>query len=508
MKQPKNLKTTNLNFYRKVKRFFLNLSNFKVIFLAYFLVTITAALLLWMPISIQEPKRGSVSFLDTLFTAASAFSDTGLITQITAHTWTEFGQAIIAMLILLGGVGIFALKVYIFNVIFNKWLSLNARNVLSKERGAHKSGNLKGTIRVSISALIIMIIISSFVLMFIFYFSDGDFSQTPADAVLNPKGNWAMSFKYGIFHAISALNNAGFDIISSNSLQPYYSVYSIQIVFIILLVIGGIGYPVIYDCWTWLVYKIKRRTDFQFSWFTKLSSATYFIIFAVGFLITVMFEIGSSNGIWNQVVDFPGYSPLGSKGDRMMAIIFHSFSTRNAGFSTTHLQAFTETTLITFSVMMFIGSAPSSTAGGIRTTTLAIILLAVWSKLRGRNDIKIFNRKIPKETVISAFLVLIISLLIVGITTVAALTSMETMWGNAPIEQFSFADVFFEVSSAFGTTGLSSGLTPFLNVGAKLFVILTMFVGQLGISSTILVWKSNKNYTNEIDFVSEDVAIG
>ena len=93
-----------------------------------------------------------------------------------------------------------------------------------------------------------MIIISSFVLMFIFYFSDGDFSQTPADAVLNPKGNWAMSFKYGIFHAISALNNAGFDIISSNSLQPYYSVYSIQIVFIILLVIGGIGYPVIYDC--------------------------------------------------------------------------------------------------------------------------------------------------------------------------------------------------------------------------------------------------------------------
>ena len=158
--------------------------------------------------------------------------------------------------------------------------------------------------------------------------------------------------------------------------------------------------------------------------------------------------------------------------------------------------------------MMFIGSAPSSTAGGIRTTTLAIILLAVWSKLRGRNDIKIFNRKIPKETVISAFLVLIISLLIVGITTVAALTSMETMWGNAPIEQFSFADVFFEVSSAFGTTGLSSGLTPFLNVGAKLFVILTMFVGQLGISSTILVWKSNKNYTNEIDFVSEDVAIG
>ena len=491
-------------FYKKIKRFFLNLSTFKIILITYTSVTLIAALLLFLPISVRENQ--SVTFLDALFTAASAFSDTGLITKTTAHTWTEFGQAIIAILILLGGIGIFALKVYVINVIFNKWMSLSTRNLLSKERGSHTAGNLKRTIKISISALIIMILISSFVLMFIFYFEKGNFN--PQDEILDPYGNWALSFKYGIFHAISALNNAGFDIISSNSLQPYYSVYSIQIIFIILLVFGGIGYPVIYDCWTWLVYKIKHRTDFRFSLFTKISTISYFSIFLIGFLLTVTFEVGSSNGIWNRSDLIPGFSPLGSKSDRMMAIIFHTFSTRNAGFATTSMQSFTETTLIIFSIMMFIGSAPSSTAGGIRTTTLAIIILSIWSKLRGNNDIKIFNRKIPKETVISSFLVLIISIVIVATVTIISTTSFNTMWGQIPVDKIDFTVIFFEVASAFGTTGLSVGVTPYLNIASQLFLIVTMFIGQLGISSTILVWKSNRNYKNEINFISEDVQIG
>ena len=490
--------------YKKIKRFFLNLSTFKIILITYTSVTLIAALLLFLPISVQENQN--VTFLDALFTAASAFSDTGLITKTTAHTWTEFGQAIIAILILLGGIGIFALKVYIINVVFNKWMSLSTRNLLSKERGSHTAGNLKRTIKISISALIIMILISSLVLMFIFYFEKGDFN--PQDEILDPYGNWALSFKYGVFHAISALNNAGFDIISSNSLQPYYSVYSIQIIFIILLVFGGIGYPVIYDCWTWLVYKIKHRTDFRFSLFTKISTISYFSIFLVGFLLTVTFEVGSSNGIWNRNHLIDGFAPLGSKSDRMMAIIFHTFSTRNAGFATTSMQSFTETTLIIFSIMMFIGSAPSSTAGGIRTTTLAIIILSIWSKLRGNNDIKIFNRKIPKETVISSFLVLIISIIIVATVTIISTTSFDTMWGQIPVDKIDFTVIFFEVASAFGTTGLSVGVTPYLNIGSQLFLIATMFIGQLGISSTILVWKSNRNYKNEINFISEDVQIG
>lgn len=496
MKKNKNF----LNrFNKNIKKYFLNLSNFKVIFITYAFVTILAASLLTLPISRQDNRYGDqVDFLKSLFTAASAFSDTGLTMSPTAHTWTDFGQAIIAILILLGGIGIFAIKAYIINIILGKWMSLGTRNVLEKERGAAKLGDLKKTIKISISVLFFLIIISTLILLLIFYFETGNFSFE--DQSLNPKGNWSLSFKYAVFHSISALNNAGFDIISSNSLEPYYTIYSIQIVFIILLVIGGIGYPVIYDLYMFTRSKIQRRTDFHFSLFTKLSCVTYLIVFLLGLSTTLLFELASKDGIWNN-------DNLGTKSDRMMAIVFHVFSTRNAGFATTELQNFTEATLILFSTMMFIGSAPSSTAGGIRTTTLAIIVMAIWNKLRGINDVRIFKRRIPRETVISSFLVLIISIFIVVIATFVCLTSLDTIWGNAPAK-YNFVDIFFEISSAFGTTGLSCGFTPFLNVGSQLFLIVVMFVGQLGISSAILVWKSNKNFKNEANFIVEDVTIG
>lgn len=486
-------------FGKKIKKFFLNLSNFKVILITYFFTTMFFALLLFSPISQQ--KNQNISFIDSLFTAASAFSDTGLTTLVTAHTWSTFGQAIIAILMLLGGVGIFALKVYIINVIFGKSVSLLSRNILEKERSAKNFGDIKNTIAISITVLIIAIIVSSFVLMFIFYFEKGNFIEN--DVLLNPNRNWTLSFKYAIFHSISALNNAGFDILSSNSLQPYYNVYSIQIVFIILLVIGGIGYPVVYDIYKYVSYKIKGRTNFQFSLFTKVSCLTYLLVFLGGSMLTLIFEIVSKDGIWNNEINHV----LGTKSDRIMAIIFHLFSTRNAGFSTINLQEFTEVTLIIFSIMMFIGSAPSSTAGGIRTTTVAIIVLAVWNRVRGIDGIRIFNRKINRSTINSSFLVLTISLILVIITTFISITSLNTVWGNAP-SYLNFIDVFFEVSSAFGTTGLSSGLTPYLNIVSKLFLILLMFIGQLGISSTILVWKSNKNYKDKIDYIEESIVIG
>lgn len=505
----KNTKSKFSTLLKKFKKFFLNLSNFKIILLVYTFITLFFALLLYTPAAQQEPYKNKIDFTDALFTSASAFSDTGLTVLPTAHAWSSFGQALIAVLILLGGIGIFAIKVYIFNVVFHKRMSLLSRNILEKERGARNSGDIKKTIAVSISILLFAIIISSLILFFMFYFENGNFVGD--DIRLNPKGNWALSFKYAIFHSISALNNAGFDIISSNSLEPYYGVYSIQIVFIILLIIGGIGYPVIYDIHQYISYKIRRRTDFQFSLFTKISCATYFLVFLIGLGVTLIFELNSVDGIWNLENNI-----LGSKNDRMMAIFFHVFSTRNAGFYTTSLQSFTETTLITFSIMMFIGSAPSSTAGGIRTTTLAIIVLAIWNKMRGVDGVRVFNRKINKETITSSFLVLIISILIVAITTMVCLTSLNTMWGNAPTftkpghdgKIISFVDVFFEVSSAFGTTGLSSGLTPFLNIGSRFFLIITMFVGQLGISSTILMWKSKNNNKNDIDFIEESIAIG
>ena len=192
-----------------------------------------------------------------------------------------------------------------------------------------------------------------------------------------------------------------------------------------------------------------------------------------------------------------------STGSKVMAIFFNTFSTRNAGFSTINLKELSQPTIILYAIMMFIGSAPSSTAGGIRTTTIALIVLSIWSKIRGVPNVRIFNRKIPRETTYTAGIVLSISLFIVFFVSFITMSSIH---GN--FEGYGYIDVIFEVSSAFGTTGLSTGLTPSLNTISKIFLILTMFIGQLGVSSTILVWRSNRNKQYKIDYIQEDIAIG
>ncbi|MBD5423479.1 MAG: hypothetical protein HDR43_03200 [Mycoplasma sp.] len=509
--------------YRKlfsnIKRFFYKFSNIQIIFFVYLFVTFLFALLLKLPIS-QKPGV-NVNLIDALFTAASAFSDTGLTTKVTIETWSDFGQFLIIILILIGGIGIFALKVFVVNIIFKKSISITSRNILEKERGASNTGDLKRTIKTSIIFLFVAIAISTFILWLMFYFEKGNFSWTVYNldgsseikdfTQYNPQGDVLLSFKCAIFHSISAINNAGFDILSDSSLYPYYGVYSIQIVFIILLIIGGIGYPVIYETIQYISYKARKRTDFKFSLFTKVSSVTYISVFVIGLALTLMFEIGSKNvhanmltieGIWNN-------ERSGSVGDRAMTIIFHVFSTRSAGFTTLdpNVIKFTSPTLVVFSIMMFIGAAPSSTGGGIRTTTLAIVVVAIWNRFRGIQGVRMFKRKISDDIIYSSFIVLAISIFIVFFSTLVCFTSLNTLWGEGNSDNLGFADVFFDVSSAFGTTGLTTGLSSSLNIISKLVLILTMFIGQLGISSTMLVWRKN-NRKNNYTYIEENIIIG
>ena len=193
----------------------------------------------------------------------------------------------------------------------------------------------------------------------------------------------------------------------------------------------------------------------------------------------------------------------------MMCIIFHVFSTRNAGFTTLdpNTTKFTNASLVIFAIMMFIGSAPSSTAGGIRTTTLAIIVMSVWNKMRGIQGVRAFKRNVDNETIYSSFMVFVLSIFIVLTTSLICFTSLDTIWGEADSEKLNFADIFYDVCSAFGTTGLSTGLTSSLNLISKLAIILTMFIGQLGISSTLLVWKKT-NPKDNFSYIHENILIG
>ncbi|MGL5357766.1 MAG: TrkH family potassium uptake protein [Metamycoplasmataceae bacterium] len=480
---------------------FKKISNFKIILITYFFVVIFASLILFSPIS--QTGKNHVDYIDALFVVASAFSDTGLTTLPTFETWSMFGQAIIAILILVGGIGIFALKYYFINFILRRSMSLYSRIILDKERSSNNIGKSLSTIRSSISIIFFLILLSSFILSFVFYFDKGTFNirTIGSEEFSDPYHNVSESIRFAVFHSISAINNAGFDIIGGKSLMPYYTSYTIQIIFIILFVIGGIGYPVIFDFFEFSKRKlINRNKKFKFSLFTKLSCLTYLIVTIIGLSLAYIFELNLIDNFWNNPI-------YGSTSEKLFAIFFNTMSTRNAGFSTVEIGDLSPGTLIVFIIMMFIGSAPSSTAGGIRTTTIAVVVLGIWAKIKNTNSIKIFSKNIGKETIAKSNVVFSTSIIIVSISVLICLSSLTTVETNS-LGVRDELDIVFEVFSAFGTTGLSTGITKDLNIMSQLNLILVMFIGQLGISSSILVINENNRKEELFNYVKEEILTG
>lgn len=608
--------------WNNLTRFKNNLSKLKYLLFVYFFIVLIATLLLWAPFSQNEihPLTGEpvakISFIDAIFTASSAFSDTGLTVKPTFSQFNIFGQFIIAMLILAGGIGIFALKLFVFNFIFRrKTLTLRDVKMVQTERGGQDDAKVAAIVISSLKFLFITIIIFGFVLSLYFYFAP-DAQTTPGliqylkdqnggDGFIKAHHNWENAFRFGFFQTISAINNAGFDILSGSSLMQFYGDYFVQICLIILFVIGGLGYPVLYDIKCWILHKIKRKKGYyKFTLFTKISLIIYVLILLAGFGLTLIFEIISrdANSAWNKIYikndlqhqyayqlylynkadnnliqesinqkipldtyiwqtswkDLPiraGDSVLlktkpnagiidhemvlkykeilkpyldngkmyGTKGQIIFGILFTSLSTRSAGFYTIGINDFTYSSYITYSIMMFIGSAPSSTGGGIRTTTFAIILMSIIATFRGEKRIRIFWRAISRDNIFAAMQVFIISLIIIFVIAAICTTSLDVYQPNgiksfgiekidgkiaSSVDSFKLEQVYFEVFSAFGTTGLSSGLTPYFNAGSKIAITILMFIGQFGISSLLFVWKKKHNHNVYYDYVEEDVAIG
>lgn len=504
----------------------------RYIFFVYLIITIGFAAVLSIPFMQTGNKK--VTFLTALFTSASAFSDTGLVTTTTNETWSVSGQAIIALLIVMGGLGIFAIKIFIFNYVFRLNSNLAERELVNTERGTTNVGSLGEVIVTSMIFMFSMILISGFALTIYFYYAEPVSSLMQAKnaraagtVLYDPsKYNLSLSFRYGFFHTISAMNNAGFDIFGNASMIPYYQNYGLQLYTMLLFIVGGIGYPVIYDFSRHLIRKIKfykqqimrtrlLRSEYhlealRFSLFTKTTIITYFTIGSFMIILAIIFEVTSLNprSIWNM----EGY---GTKPDRIFAIIFNITATRSAGFSTVDFANFSEVTLILAAISMFIGSSPSSTGGGIRTTTLACVILAIIAKFRNQNSVRILKRKLNDEIITMSFIVLLLSILLVGTVTLITASSLSTYGGQITAEAidgttlvFNTSHIFFEVASAFGTSGLSTGITAQLNTVSQLFIIVTMFIGQLGISSTILAWKSKKRRTFVVDYIEEGISIG
>lgn len=524
------------------------------LFLFYLYTIIVGTILLSLPFSFKDPYQMVLSdgtirdftFIDSFFTTISAFTDTGLCSFVVADTYNIFGQIIILILLQTGGVGLLVVYWLFWNILFNniiykkiKGIPLHERNkigysnslLIFSERGNSKLGLTTTTIKTAI----IFIFITEFIFAIIYSLWFGlvpAYQQVDISTIVNNSDNIPMSTWFvngteylpqyhnaanaiwtGIFQSASIMNNAGFDIIGNTSLAPFRNGTGtiIQYFMIIQFVIGGIGYPVVYDLIEWFKFRHHRR-KFYFSLFTKVNIITYFIVFLVGFIFLMTFEFGFNDGLIHTVNNTPelnGYFGYGSEKtwNQLTYVVFTTFSSRSCGVATVPISELSDGSKWIIIVLMFIGGAPSSSAGGIRTTVFAIIIMTAVSMTRGYKKVVIFKRTIPQKTVITSFIIVVVSVGIMVLSCIILYPILLTS-GN----YYSFTDIMFECSSAYGTAGLSTGVASSLSIQSvnswftAIILCIIMIIGQLGVPTTLLSF-TNKNNKKIIEYSEEELKI-
>lgn len=553
-------KFKKINYKKHLYNIFIGKTIARKIFMFYLYAIALGVLFLSLPISLQEPgyallndgTKQAYDFIDSFFTTVSAFTDTGLTTLNVVGTYNVFGQFVILFLIQIGGLGLFTLYWMFWNALFNniiykkiKKLPLHeSRNMsfsnsllIASERGNTKLGLSMKTIKSALIFILISELVFAAIYSLMFYFIPS-YQQVDFTTLVNSPNlvsntwyvdssiyshfyhNAGYSIWSGIFQSISTMNNAGFDIISQASYSTFRNGIWTILLYIssVQIIIGGIGYPVIYD----IIQYIKNRhyrQKFKFSLFTKVSTITYFLVFLVGLAFVVGFEYGlpSAGGLISTIRNnsdlenvYFGTDPKLRTWNEVSTIIFNIFSARSAGISTVSQSTLSYGSIWIINILMFIGCAPSSTGGGIRTTTLAIIFMTGISYMRGQSKTIISKKVIPNSTVITSAVIILTSVVLVF---ALALISYPLIIQSPQSQHLTITDVLFEFSSAYGTVGLSTGLSSILNVPgtAATYVVpfllcIIMIVGQLGVSTTIFAFRS-KDTNKAIEYAQEDIRI-
>lgn len=434
---------------------------------SYLLMIILGAFLLFLPITSKDGYN--VSFIDAFFVSASAFSDTGLSPIVTADAFNNLGQLIIITLIAFGGIGLMSVKVGLF-IIVGKKINTTDRMLIFTEQNQTKSG---GMVKLIIDSLKVVI---AFTLIFALIIA--------IHVMVNYDYNLPSSLWFGLFHSISSINNAGFDL-TGQSLIPFAEDYLFQTYTMILIIVGGVGFPVLVDIKN-SIKAHKKGTPYRFSLFTKISLITYFAISIVGFILIMICDS-----------HFIFVENTGPKG--IFYALFQVISARNAGFATVSLTNFSESSQIVLAILMFIGAAPASTGGGIRTTTFAVVLLFLKSFANNRAEVTVFNRRIPRATIFNTFVTFTVAIFLCFIATFLVIT-LDV--------RSDLLAVIFEVCSAFGTTGLTLDYTPYLNWLSKIVIASMMIIGQIGIANVMIIFSKNHEKKDQIRVPEEDITIG
>ncbi len=437
-------------------------------------VIIVGAILLSLPVCNQDP----ITFIDALFTSVSAVCVTGLMTVIPAAQFTLPGKVILLILIQIGGLGIIAC-IAAFSFILRKQFSLSERVAIQE---AYSQGSTGGIVRMIRRVLL------------------GTAAAEAAGAVFYslhfvPEFGWIRGIGYGIFHAVSAFCNAGIDILGDSSLAEYAADPLINITTMLLIILGGLGFSVWFD----LIDNFKRVRTRQEprSWmFTRLTLhskivlvTTAILLFAGTFLVFLM-EFSNPNTL--------GSMPLGEK---VMTSFFQSVSTRTAGFSTISQAGLRDETKFFTCIWMFIGGSPGGTAGGVKTSTVAMLILACITVVRGGRDTECFGRKISSANIRTGFSVVMVAfgVFVAGVLLIAVLEP----------DDIPMMDILFEAASAVGTVGLTADLTSQLTRASQCVIMVLMYLGRLSPATLALLFAGKKNVRDEIrELPQENIIVG
>ncbi|OCT16680.1 Trk family potassium uptake protein [Paenibacillus pectinilyticus] len=412
----------------------------RLIIVSYTIGILLIAVLLKLPISLKP--GATISYVDALFTSASAVSVTGLTTVSIKDTLSGFGIGVLIVAFQFGGIGVMTLGSFYW-LLFRQEIGLLQRKLIMIDQNRNNLSGLVQLMQLVLGFTLIIEAISMVAFGSYFYFT-GEY------------GSIGSALYYGMFHAISSFTNAGFDLFG-NSMLGYTDDYFVQALTMFLIVLGGIGFPVLAEV---REYLWGGHANYRFSLFTKLTVLMTGVLLLVGAL-----------GIWltERSHAMTGMSWHG----KILSALFTSVTSRSAGLTTLDVSTLTEASLLLISVLMFIGASPSSMGGGVRTTTVIVILLTLISYARGEKEPRIFRKTISQEDSLKSFVFFLtgIGLVLAGIFTL--LSAESDHWGISAI--------LFEVASAFGTCGLSTGITSELGVTSKITLILLMFIGRIGL---------------------------
>lgn len=443
----------------------------RIIALGFLGAILVGTVFLMLPISTVPGER--TGLVDALFTSTTSVCVTGLVTVPTFSHWTIFGQAVIMILAQIGGLGVITFTM-LFLLALGKRIGLKQRLLI---QDAYNLDTLRGLVKVVkriVKGTLIVEGIGALLYMTVFVPEFG------------PIGIWK-----SIFNSVSAFCNAGMDVLGPDSLEPYVGNPVINITTMLLIILGGIGFPVWWNiidmAKNWKSdYPNRRQALRHLRLHTKLVLWMTVVLIGVGALFVFILEFHNPQTLG-------GLSP----GEKIQAALFQSITTRTAGFATIPQDGLTKGTALICCILMFIGGSPSGTAGGIKTTTAAILLMTVYSIIHERRDTEMFGRKVSDNVVRRALSIFMVSLLVMFSAIIVL----------SIVQPGPFLDCVYEAVSAIATVGLSRDFTPMLNVAGRLTIIVTMYIGRIGPISLALFFNSRR-FVNLKTYPEEKVSVG